>query len=487
MTRSPVFVPLKSGLLCIVTPLVLTFPDLRSKSLKRSQAVPRFLYQLMVLIALGLALAKPALAQGFTVEGPTRPSVVEGGTFVSMQGRFTIALPQRTHGFKPLSFNTAAGRAVGDAYNWTMKEGSFIVGYVDAPQLLETPEMSKQVFAGIRNGMDNAAHSQNGRLISQRETGFDGHPALELKLEFPARISWHRYYLISRRLYQVQLVLQTEQRIYEDLAVKVLNSFKVLSDDEVSAAQRAKAAEAEPSPLPQAPVISRVSSDARDAALHGMVKTVFEEDEDRSGTWSVQGRKPNSMEYYNARGDLTRRESYDYKGNLSEITVFGYLDGARVSRRKSIQREYNPPPMIIASPSGTRPKSDPGYSNKFAFRYDEHKRLIEKTWFLNNGEVSIRYVYKYSENQREELVYSADGSLNQRYLSVLNEKGTEVERTSFEMKDGSIRAKYKYAYEFDAQGNWIKRSTSKWVTKDGTSYYEPAYVDYRTITYYKTD
>jgi hypothetical protein len=175
--------------------------------------------------------------------------------------------------------------------------------------------------------------------------------------------------------------------------------------------------------------------------LHGRVKTVIRESEDLSGTWSVQGRKPSGTDYYSGRGNLTKVEFCDYKGNLSEITVYGYLDGARVSRRKSIEREYNPPPMIIASPPGaTRPKFDPRYSNKFTFQYDDRKRLIEKAWYLNNGELTIRYVYKYSGNRREEFVYTSDGSLNQHYLSILDPKGNEIEETSFKTRDGSVEA-----------------------------------------------
>ena len=184
-----------------------------------------------------LIAVRQSLAQDFRVESKTPPSVVGAGTFVSLEAKFTIALPQRMHGFRPLAVNTAAGRAAGDAFDWR--------------------------------------------------------------------------------------------------------------------------------------------------------------------------RKPAAMEYYNERGNLTKREFYDYKGNLFEVMVYGYLDGARVASRKTIQQEYNPPPMIIASPPGaTRPKSDPRYSNKFSFHYDDQKRLIEKSWFLSNGELSIRYVYKYSGNQREELVYT---------------------------------------------------------------------------------
>ena len=428
---------------------------------------------------------RPGLAQGFRVESKTPPSVVGAGTFVSLEAKFTIALPQNHNGFRPLSLDTPAGRATGDAFNWTMKEGSFVAGYLDAPRPMDDTETSKEVFTSIREGLKRWAESQKGTLVSDREMRFDTHPALEVKLELPTHRTWQRFYLISRRLYQVTLVLKPEQAAYEAVAVKVLDSFKVLSDEEVAAAMKTRAAEAEPSPLPQEPVVPRAGSDATDNGLGGSVKTVFQEDEDLSGKWSVQGRKPVATEYYDKRGNLTKREFYDYKGNLFEVMVFGYLDGARVSRRKSIEREYNPPPVMMAAPpGGTRPKSDPRFSNKFTFQYDDKNRLTEKAWFLSNGELTIRYVYKYSGNQREEFVYTSDGSLNQHYLATLDNKGNEIEQTTFEARDGSIRSKHKYTYEFDAQGNWIKRITSKWASDNGKSQYAPEYVDYRTIKYY---
>ncbi len=437
------------------------------------------------LLATVLTDIRPVIAQGFSVESKTAPTVVGAGTFVSLSARFTIALPQGTHGFRPLAFDTFAGRAAGDAYNWKMKEGFFIAGYVEAPQRFDEPEMSKQVFESIRNGMDSWVRSQNGKLVNHKQFDQDGHPALEVRLELPEHVTWQRYYLVSRRLYQASLSLTTDQRPYETLALKVLDSFRVLSDAEVAAALKKEAAEAEPSSLPQEPIVSRVGSDAADYGLRGKVKTVFRDAEDLSGTWTVQGRKPAAKEYYNERGNLTKRESYDYKGNLFEILVYGYLDGARVASRKIIKREYDPPPMIISSPPGTpRPNSDPRYSNKFTFQYDDKKRLIEKSWFLNNGKLSIRYVYKYSGDKREEFVYASDGSLNQHYVSIFDQKGNETEQTSFETKTGSIRDKHSYTYEFDARGNWIKRTTSRLVTKDGKSSYAAARVDHRTITYY---
>jgi hypothetical protein len=139
---------------------------------------------------------------------------------------------------------------------------------------------------------------------------------------------------------------------------------------------------------------------------------------------------------------------------------------------------------VSAAPGAEVKKSDDRYLTRFEFKYDDQKRLIEKSWFHNNGNLSIRYVYNYKGNQREELVYSSDGSLNQRYVSIFDSKGHEQERTSFDTRDNASQAKYSYAYEFDAEGNWIKRTTSKAVTKDGHSQLEPQYVDFRTITYW---
>ena len=98
--------------------------------MRSNQFTFRFSSQRLALVALGLlfplALAfscRPVFAQGFSVENKSAPSVVEGVTFVSLEAKFTIALPQTQQGFRPLSIDTPVGRATGDAYSWTMKEG----------------------------------------------------------------------------------------------------------------------------------------------------------------------------------------------------------------------------------------------------------------------------------------------------------------------------------------------------------------------------
>ena len=442
-------------------------------------------------ITLGLALALlltthagPALGQGFEVKSRPEPSVVGAGTFVSLSGRFSIALPPMKHAFRPLSIDIPGGRASGDSYIWVMKEGLFTAGFVDAPQSSNDSDASRSLLTKFREALVTLADANNGKL-SERPIELNTQSGTEVRIEFPHGLIVHRTYLVSRRVYQIVLVVKSEQRASEGGAVNVLDSFKLLNEAEVSAALKAEVAKAEPSPLPQEPVAKRDGTDAGDEGLRGKVKTVFTESEDLSGTWAVQTRKPNSMEYYNAQGNLTKRESYDWKGNLSDITVYGYLDEARVSKWNTIRHEYNPPPMMISpSPGEAKPKYDPRYSNKFEFKYDDDKRLIERISINNDGKLWQRHVYKYSGNQLEHLVYSANGSLNQRYVSQLDDKGNSIEQTSYEVGGEKVRAKYSYAHEFDAKGNWIKRRSSKWVTKDGRSYYEPASVYYQTIVYY---
>ncbi len=328
------------------------------------------------------------------------------------------------------------------------------------------------------------AAAKEGKVLSNGEFTTSGLTGREVRVEFPQMYVVNRVVASGDRIYQITAVLKKDPQTLEEVN-KALNSFRVLTAAEVEAAVRKNVEAASPAPLPQEPVVKRPKSDAGDEGLKGKVKTVFTESEDLSGTWSVQGRKPSSMEYYNEQGNLTKRESYDYKGNLDDITVYGYLDGERVSLIGSIGHEYNPPPMMVASaPGAAKPKYDPRYSYKFKFKYDGGGRLLEKAWYMSSGEPWLRYVYNYKGNQKEELVYSADGSLNQKYLYTLDDKGNEVEEVIYETKDNSVRSKYSYSYEFDAKGNWTKRVSSKWGTKDGKEGYQPSSVYYRTLTYY---
>ena len=445
---------------------------------------------LLIVLLLLFALQTFIAAQGPAVTTPSSPareppSVLTGGNFISLQGRFTVALPQQNNGFHELALPTPFGQAKGDAYRWQMKEASFVVGYANAEQPIESPEIAEKVFDALREDFRKIAVSNNGRVWKEKQIELGGHRGIEQRLDMFSGFMIQRTYLVSNRLYQILMVIRTTLRDYEGVAAKVLDSFRLLTESEVSAKLAEEIARAEPDPLPQQPVAARVSTDARDNGLRDRVKSVLEESQDLSGTWLIQTRKRESFETYNEQGNLTRRESYDNKGSLFFIAAFGYIDGYRVSKGRPVRRENDPPLRIVSTPSVAGAKqSDPPYQIRYESKYDDQKRLIESNWFRSNGDRFRRLVYHYTENQLEGLVYSEDGSLNQRYISKIDKQGDEIERTVYDPRDGAPGKTYAYTYEFDSRGNWTKRTTSNLVTKDGKSEREPLSVRFRQITYF---
>lgn len=424
------------------------------------------------------------LAQGPPPVAPAPSAKQTDDTFTSLEGRFSIALPQ-IHGVRGLSISTPFGTAKGDAYFWRLDQGSFIAGHADAPVAVDSPQTAPKVFASLREEVKKIATANNGNLREDKMIQLGKYPGVEQRVDLFSGFVVQRTYLVSHRLYQVSMILRTEQREFETAALKILDSFRVMDESEVSARLAEEAKKAEPSPLPQEPVAQRAGTDATDDGMHGPVKTVLEESQDLSGTWSVQIRKRDSFVQYNKEGNRVRQEEYDYKGNLYDITAYGFIDGARVSTSKTITRDYNPPPVSVPGAPGTVvKKSDPRYQTKYEHKYDEQKRLIEYRWFRSNGDLFHRIVYNYKSNQLERLVYSEDGSLNQRYLLNLDAKGNEIDRTSFDTRDNKPGATLFFTYELDSHGNWIKRTTSKQVDKYGKVQMEAQYVDFRTITYW---
>ena len=82
--------------------------------------------------------------------------------------------------------------------------------------------------------MDKFASANSGKLVSEKPIELNKHPGVEMKFEFFTGLMIQRMYLSSRRLYQVVLVVRDEQRVYEGIAVSVLDSFKILDDAEVA-------------------------------------------------------------------------------------------------------------------------------------------------------------------------------------------------------------------------------------------------------------
>lgn len=446
------------------------------------------------LLTLALVTFCAAVAHGQEFQSErknARPSANSpADVFTSLDARFSVALPRKISGFSPITFDTPQGRVTaGETYSWRVDGAQFEIGYLD---LRKQPESAAVARAALRKFADDIAASvsaQGGKVAERTDISLGGHAGHELKLELPQGDAINRLYSVGARIYRlVSASTRKDAPEFQATATRTLDTFKILSLEEVIAERQRRIAAATPSPLPQEaePSARKLKSDAEDEWLKGRVKTIFVERQDLSGTWTVQQRKPSQMVSYDEQGNFTQKADYDYKGNLFQIRVYGYVGGERASNDKTIENEYDPPAMIVASRAGeSRPQRDPRYSFKYKYKYNDRGRLAEVEWHSNSGKLWLRYVYHYrGANELETLVYSQDGSLNQRYVATLDTRGNEIAESSFNTKTGAVDNQYTYAYEFDRHGNWIKQTTGKLSTKDGKTQFLPYSITYRTITYY---
>ena len=57
-------------------------------------------------------------AQGFRLESKSPPAATGSETFISLEGRFSIALPKQLSGYNPHSVNTPNGPVENFSYDW---------------------------------------------------------------------------------------------------------------------------------------------------------------------------------------------------------------------------------------------------------------------------------------------------------------------------------------------------------------------------------
>lgn len=406
--------------------------------------------------------------------------------FASLEGRFKIGLPKSISGFAALSPKQTGSTATGEQYTWKFAEGDVVFFFLDFPD--STLTGSAENLAQITVNSKNLVTKQfpTAKLVSESQS---------MAIEIPS--SYFVYDLGADGFLTVQSFLD-KKRLYcfnatfkdrttEKNLTRTFASFRLIPQKEIDAELSRRYETMKPLPLPQTPAVTRLTTDVQDEGLKGKVKKVIEESEDRSGTWGVQGRKTSSVEYYDQSGALTQRDSYDSQGKPFQITVYGYLDGRRVSNYKTDNE--GDVFTVLGAPSAAVAiaprKSDPRYTYSYEYKYEDGK-LVERQIVYNNGRKGMRYVYRHLPNQVEELVYSDDGKLNQRYVSILDANGNEIERTSFGVVNFELYGdrRYKLSYEFDAVGNWIKKVTLKEVKENGVTSWQPDYISYRTITYY---
>lgn len=130
-------------------------------------------------------------------------------------------------------------------------------------------------------------------------------------------------------------------------------------------------------------------------------------------------------------------------------------------------------------------KSGLFHISKVLFKHDERGNRIEESRYVSQFELLEKTSFTYDEkdNRTEAKRYTPRNLLYERFVYTYDNDGNVIELTRYK-GNSSVAGKESYSYEFDSTGNWIKRVTSIWVTKDGKSLSEPSEVTYRKIAYY---
>jgi len=289
-------------------------------------------------------------------------SAADALRFVSLDGRFSISLPDQSS-VTILTIPTPFGYARGNRHEWRTETGAFHVGYADVFQPTNDPKAVKQFFDGVTDQFRKFAEANDGKIVMVKMITLDKYSGIEQRADFFAGSIIQRTYLVSERIYETVVAMKHTQL---ESAVAVLDSFKLLSDPEITEA----ALKAPPGPLPQTPEAPRAGSDAGDEGLHGPVKSVRTQIQYVSETQWTKTLPRFSITTYNEKGNRLREESYDFKNNLVQIMVYGYLDDSRVSASKFIQREYDTVPLVRRGLSSSK-EMDPRYQHRFEYKYDE--------------------------------------------------------------------------------------------------------------------
>lgn len=406
-------------------------------------------------------------------------------SFISLESRFKIGLSQQIQGFGGLSPKQLGFNASGSEFTWKYDEGEIAIISLEFPEsdLKGTKEELQRIIANTHKNI--LTKTPTARMRDDAFFNLSIFPASKSSFDLPDdKVLVQRVYLFNNRMFRLIAVFQDKEN--ESFVNSAFDSFSFISQSEIDAEIEKKYKSIKPVPLPQSPVVPKLKSDAEDEGLKGKVKKVIRESEDLSGTWSVQGRKMAWVTYFNEQGNFVQQDFYDYKGLPSSISVYGFIDGKRVSSDKYTSYDESPPIMAPAPLSSKKEeplKPDTRYQMSYEFKYLDGK-LAEKIWISNTRKLWLRYVYKYSKDQLEELVYSEDGKLNQHYLKKLDDKGNEIEQTNLDVLKIYGDRKYRYEYEFDKQGNWIKQTTYKEETENGVKVFKPYSVYYRTIIYW---
>ena len=443
------------------------------------QFMKSLFFTFLLLIASSLFVA----AQPAPASGGSRTSSSKGEKFVSLEAGFSIDLPNSIRSYsgnKPIQGATKGG----SNFSWQGQEGVFVIGYDD----LLTPQNAFEVVRKSAEGFVADRVADGAKVLYNKEKTIDGNKGLEIRFGLASGSSMlMRYLLVNQKVFILRTVwAQGKDGVNE---IKILDSFKVI-DRKAIIVERLE--EATPKPLPQTPAVKRKGSDANSEYLKGPVESVISSNEYLDGTGSVAGIKRTSDQHFDKGSYYTKIVEYDYRGNPNGVSVYGFIDGKRVSKRGAyIDYEYNPPSAM--APPGSAPKAedqkpaDDRYTSSYEYKYDSQNRLIEEISFNNRGEKNGRTTYTYEGNKVNRIYFNREDKPSSNALQIYDGRFNLMEVTYYSSRSQyPDDSHYSYIYlAFDEKGNWTKREVKGKSGRYGGGPNDSHFVEYRTITYYR--
>jgi hypothetical protein len=196
---------------------------------------------------------------------------------------------------------------------------------------------------------------------------------------------------------------------------------------------------------------------------------------------------------YDDKGRETQTLFYDADGRLTNTGVTVYNDKERRAETTQINPDgsINHIQAYFYDEKGNKIREShrnaDGTARNNIFRsYDDRRRVVEEIFYDGKGAMNHRSVMTYDDHGEKAswTVHKPDGTFVLMFKrSQAYDSKDRVTAVTYYTSDNAVTSKESFSYEDDAQGNWIKRTTSREVFKKDLVQSESEIV-YRTLTYF---
>ena len=363
----------------------------------------------------------------------------------------------------------------GKINRFSSNSATYDIGCID----LDDPprKMAKNEFISSLNAMTKDYLKDSKEFTALPVATANGREIYEFKTksDFLRRI---KYILEGNRVLIFLAGAYDERGIEESL--KLFNSVKYFSVRETVEKRMETATRKS---LPQSPAIKLAQTDAVHNNLKGPVKSVRFEAVDVPILVGTGERRIVSDETYDTAGNLLKNFWFQGSGYPTSVRIYGFVGGARVSDSEEI--DYDTTMRITAAGQGDvkLPPPNPSYEERYEYKFDDSKRLIERKEYDNRGKLSGTYTFTYKDNSMEEKWFGTDGKLNSTKRRQIDKNGNELKYEFWWYEDTDKEVETYDYKKHDQFGNWTERRVVKQITDRGLNRTRTS-DEFRTISYY---